>query len=134
MQRRKYGSGSITKKGYVRIKIYGRIYQAHRLVWMYSFGVWPKDQIDHINQIKFDNRICNLRESNSSLNQQNKGLQINNSSGFKGVYWTKSASKWRAIITFNSLDIHLGYFTNLNDAIAARKQAEEQYHTHRVKV
>jgi hypothetical protein len=124
-------AGCLHQKGYVRISVKCIKYEAHRLAWLYMYGVWPKDQIDHINQIKSDNRITNLRESNSSLNQQNTNLRADNTSGYKGVSWRKGINKWVVCIYLNNTKIHLGYFDNLDDAIAARKQAEEQLHTHR---
>ena len=52
----------------------------------------------------------------------------NNTSGVKGVMWEKSKSKWKAGIRVNYKQIHLGYFDNKEDAIAARLTAEKKYH------
>ena len=82
------------------------------------------------NIFKLDNRISNLREVTDSQNFQNVCLQANNTSGHKGVCW--SANRWRASIGINKKKIYLGTFINLADAIAARKQAEDQLHSHRV--
>ncbi len=116
-------------EGYKRIFLFKRQYYAHQLAWLYIHGVWPSSEIDHINIVKHDNRIINLRLVTRSQNIQNIGLQSNNSSGFKGVSWW--ANRWHAQITVNLKKIHLGAFINLDDAIAARKQAEEQLHSHR---
>ena len=123
--------GSINNRGYLTLIIKGKNYKCHRLAWFYIHGVWPKDQIDHINQIKNDNRIINLREVSNSENQQNTSFRKNNFSGYKGICWHKASNKWLAKITLNKKIFHLGIFTSLNDAIAARKHAEEQLHTHR---
>jgi hypothetical protein len=90
-------------------------------------GVWPEDQIDHINRDRADNRIENLREVTNKQNQQNRSTNSDNTSGHTGVSWYKPYSKWRAQIKHNHKVIHLGYFTNIEDAIAARKAAEKLY-------
>jgi hypothetical protein len=89
--------------------------------------LWPEDQIDHINRIRTDNRISNLREVSHKQNHQNRSKSSHNTSGHSGVSWYKQKSRWRAQITHNQKDIHLGLFTNLEDAIAARKAAEKLY-------
>ena len=62
-----------TTKGYIRVRIKRTEYYAHRLAWLYVYGEWPKDQIDHINRDKSDNRITNLRDVTCSENNRNKG-------------------------------------------------------------
>ncbi len=113
--------------GYLRITVQSRKYKAHRLAWLHFHGVWPKDQLDHINRNRADNRIANLREVTNKQNMQNAGKYSHNTSGHPGVYWDKKRSKWRATIRHNQKLIHLGYFSILEDAIAARKAAEKLY-------
>ena len=113
--------------GYLNIMVCSRKYQAHRLAWLHTHGVWPKDQIDHINRIRTDNRIANLREVSHKQNQQNKSKRHDNTSGHPGVYWNKQNSKWQAKIAHNYKDIHLGYFATLEEALSARKAAEKLY-------
>ena len=113
--------------GYLRIKLQSRRYKAHRLAWLHFHGVWPKDQLDHINRNRSDNRIANLREATNKQNQQNTGKRSDNKSGHPGVSWYKPYSKWRAQIMHNQKQIHLGYFSILEEAIAARKAAEKLY-------
>jgi len=117
--------------GYVYICINKKDYLAHRLAWFYMFDVWPSGQLDHINRVRHDNQIANLREVTDSQNSQNTKIRVNNTSGVKGIYWDSSAEGWRAQITVNHITHSLGRFKNLNEAIIARKQAEEQLHTHR---
>lgn len=83
--------------------------------------------IDHINNKKHDNRKVNLREVTDSQNQMNQGVQRNNTSGVTGVYWDKESNRWYAVITVNKNSIFLGYFDNFEDAVMARKEAEEKY-------
>lgn len=120
-------TGSLDGNGYLLISILSRKHQAHRLAWLYVYGNWPEDQIDHINRIRADNRICNLRGVTHKQNGQNASKRSDNKSGHTGVSWYKCVSKWRAHIRHNQKDIHLGYFTDLEDAIAARKAAEKFY-------
>ncbi len=113
--------------GYLRIMVCSRSYLAHRLAWLHTHGVWPKEQLDHINRIRTDNRFSNLREVTNKQNGQNRSKSSTNTSGHPGVSWHKRYSKWVAKITHNQKRIHLGYFENLEDAVAARKAAEKLY-------
>ena len=123
-------TGCLNGDGYLLISIQSRLYQAHRLAWLYMHGVWPNDQIDHINRIRTDNRISNLRDVSHKQNHQNRSKPSHNTSGHTGVSWNKQNSKWRANIKHNQKPINLGYFTNLEEAIAARKAGELRYWGH----
>jgi hypothetical protein len=120
-------AGSLDGGGYLQIRVQSQRYRAHRLAWLYVYGAWPKDQLDHINRIRTDNRISNLREVSHKQNHQNRSKSSHNTSGHSGVIWKKQNSKWNSQIVHNQKHIHLGYFTNLEDAIAARKAAEKLY-------
>jgi len=113
--------------GYVRIGINGKNYSAHRLAWAYMYGEMPIGDIDHINQVKSDNRIENLRIATNSENQRNAKRSVLNRSGFTGVSWNKNAKKWRSSIMSLGNAIHLGSFSKLSDAVEARVKAERQY-------
>ena len=113
--------------GYTQIYLQGRPYLAHRLAWLHYYGTWPKAQIDHINRDRADSRISNLRDVTHKQNQQNLSKSCNNTSGFAGVHWVKRDSRWKAQITYNYRHIHLGYFTEIAAAIAARKAGELKY-------
>ena len=113
--------------GYLQIKLQSRKYKAHRLAWLYVYGSWPKDQLDHINRNRSDNRISNLREATNKQNNQNRSKSSNNTSGHPGVSWHKRDSKWQATIKHNQKQTHLGYFSTLEEAISARKAAEKLY-------
>ena len=124
---KKKAAGTLLHSGYLGICIGPKRWQAHRIAWALHHGHWPKDQVDHINGIKTDNRICNLREATNSQNGKNLGLSKANTSGCKGVYFDIQTGKWRALIKVNFKSIHLGRFAQKQDAINARKQAEEKY-------
>lgn len=83
--------------------------------------------VDHINHNTLDNRKCNLRICSNQENICNSKLSKTNKSGIKGVYWDTDRNKWHAQISINNKTKYLGRFTNMEDAIKARKDAEELY-------
>jgi len=117
-------------RGYTIIKINNKQHCAHRLVWLHVYGVWPEDQIDHINHDRSDNRMANLREVTRKENSKNRVLNINSKSGICGVNWVNRENKWRARIKSDKKDVYLGYFTDKFEAICARKSAEIKYGFH----
>jgi hypothetical protein len=129
------GKGKIKKKpagtklhsGYIGVLIEGRRYQAHRLAWALHTGSWPTDQIDHINGVKTDNRISNLREATNAQNGKNLSLSSVNTSGVAGVCFDKETNKWRAGIKVNHKQICLGRYKTFAEAVCARKLAEIKY-------
>ncbi len=120
-------AGDITPDGYIRIRVKGRRYSAHRLAFIYMKGAFPDDQVDHINQIKNDNAWENLRACTQSQNQGNAGTRRDNTSGYKGVSWHKRRNKWMAAMKVEGKSIHLGYFEDLNEAARAYNQAALKY-------
>lgn len=133
---RSYGGGrsagdvaGTNKDGYISICLDGVRYRAHRLVWYIVTGDWlpAKQDIDHINGNRGDNRFSNLRLTTRSQNNMNLPLRVDNISGYRGVTWRKDTKKWHARITVNSKITILGDFIDLEDARAARAKAEELY-------
>ena len=114
-------AGSTTRYGYIRVSINRIAYKAHRLAWFYTYGEWPKEQIDHINGIKTDNRIDNLRDVTHSINQQNK--QIHRNGGLIGAHYHKSSNKWVSKINIKSKRINLVSFNTELEAHEAYKAA-----------
>lgn len=103
-----------------------RLY-AHRVVWAIYYGKWPNNNIDHINGVKTDNRINNLRALSQKKNTQNACISINNTTGVNGVYWHKRTKKWLAKVVVDYKGIHLGYFDTIEEAAKARQEANEKY-------
>ncbi len=123
-------AGGVTSSGYRYISVYGRQYAAHRLAWLYTHGDWPLGEIDHINGVKTDNRISNLRDCSTSENQQNRRrAQSNNlSSGLLGVTFHKQVNRWSANISLKGKHNHLGLFDNPEKAHVAYIKAKADFH------
>lgn len=121
-------AGSLHRQGYRRISLGGYDIPAHRIAFALFHGRWPTDLIDHINGIKADNRIENLREASHSGNNQNRPTPRNNTSGVKGVCWRRSLKKWRAEVYRDKIRYCLGHFINKQDAIKAVTKARERIH------
>jgi hypothetical protein len=88
----------------------------HRFIWLLMTGQMPPKDIDHINGVKSDNRWCNLRAATRSQNRANMGIQGNNTSGHRGVYWSSARGKWVAMIGFKGRRRTLGRFEDLESA------------------
>jgi len=110
--------------GYVDIGVNGRVYLAHRIVWLLKTGEWPNGQIDHVDGDRSNNRLENLRDVNNRINGMNSTIRSDNTSGSVGVIWNRSRNRWHAQISDENGRKHLGNFVNIHDAIAARKAAE----------
>jgi len=124
----KLAGGSCTVNGnytYKNIKIFGKTYSQHRLVWFWIYGEWPEQSVDHVNKISSDNRGSNLRDVPHGVNMRNKRDYKSNTSGIKGVALLRGL--WRARINVNGKEKHLGVFTDKFEAICARKSAEILY-------
>lgn len=96
-------NGFVDNNGYLKFRFYygrGKSFdiKAHRIAWFLYHKCWPV-QIDHINRDKTDNRICNIRDVNSAVNNFNRDTNPNNTSGHTGVYWLKCSKKWLASIS-----------------------------------
>lgn len=99
----------------------------HRLVWLYVYGHFPPDDIDHINGDRTDNRINNLRLATRSQNNMNARKRTVNKSGFKGVSWHSGAHKWRATIMLDRHQTHLGFYDAPELAHAAYVAAAQKH-------
>lgn len=120
-------AGSLRKDGYLEVEFRGVRVRVHRLVWFYVFGEWPQHDIDHINGVRDDNRICNLRDVTRSVNIQNQRAS-KGASGFLGVSWMKNDKRWQAKITVNGICKHIGLYLTAEDAHAAYLNAKRQLH------
>jgi len=105
--------GTPDKNGYLQVSFLLDKFQSHRLAWALHHGEWPPQQIDHINGIKYDNRLENLRLANNSQNMANR--KASGVSGIKGVKKERSG-KWSAIIRSNNKQTYLGNFLTSDEA------------------
>ena len=113
---------------YLSISLDGRCYRAHHLAWLWVHGRWPKDQLDHIDTDKLNNRIANLREACTAENQQNqRKAHRNNRSGLLGATLHRNKF-WRAQIAVNGKAKHLGYFDTPEAAHEAYVSAKRAMH------
>jgi hypothetical protein len=123
-------AGGIDKSlGYIVISVENARYRAHRLAWFYVYGVWPVHGVDHINGIRNDNRLSNLREANKSQNGQNvHKCRSSSSSGVLGVTQIKKTGRWQATITIDGKVKYLGRFLTSEDARTAYLSAKARLH------
>lgn len=116
--------------GYCTGTLFGKTQKAHRVVWLLHYGSWPESELDHINGVRSDNRIENLRAVSHAENQRNMRRPSTNTSGVVGVCWAKREGKWKAQIKRAGKNIDVGYFASFDDAVAARKFAEAKLGFH----
>ena len=120
-------AGYLHHKGYMCVLYQNKSYSVHRIVWeMHNWPIPSNKEIDHADRNKANNKIENLRCCSRSQNCQNPSMRNNNTSGHTGVCWHKTRKKWSAYITINGKKRHLGWFNTLEEAIAARKKAEQE--------
>jgi len=116
-------------KGYLQTRYKKGFFLCNRLAYYIYHGVDPLEYtVDHRNGNTIDNRIKNLRLATYQQQQFNLGLSKKNKSGVTGVRWNKGSKRWVAYVSMNWKQIHLGHFTNKEDAIQARKEAEIKYY------
>ena len=116
------------RHGHLQIGLHCKNYMAHRVAWAHYYDEWPDSDLDHINGNPKDNRISNLRLASVSENLCNSKIRMDNTSGVKGVSWSKKSNKWYAYITKDQKMVSLGRYLDFNDAVAARVRGEERLH------
>jgi len=118
-------SGCLDGRGYWYVGINRKRYKRSRLAWLYVYGYFPENLIDHIDRDKSNDRIINLREASPSCNVRNCPVPSTNTSGIKGVCW--SENKWKASIRVNGKIKTLGRFLDKLTAAKIRYEAEIKY-------
>lgn len=121
--------GGVTSHGYINITIDGTHYYGHRLAWLFMTGEWPKDQIDHADGDKTNNRFANLREATTSDNMCNRGPTRRSKSGFRGVSYAgdKSRKRWIAVVRKGDR-LYIRAFMTKEEAIVMRQLAAQDIH------
>ena len=114
--------------GYLDVQVHGRSYPAHRIVMLMCYGFYGEGlDVDHINHVRNDNRLVNLRFVTRGENQRNQSLSSKNTSGVTGVHFAKANKKYVAQIQVDRKVMHLGMFDTLEEAAAARAEANLKF-------
>jgi len=122
-------SGSISKNGYILIRALNVLYYAHRLAWMYVYGSFPDKHIDHLNNVRTDNRIANLRNISRNGNNQNiRKAQKNNQTKLLGVSFSGKKKPYRARICVDGKQREIGTFLTAEEAHIAYMEEKKKYH------
>ena len=121
-------AGSRDSSGHIQILIDKHPYRAHRLAWLHVHGEWPKDQIDHINGVRTDNRLSNLRDVPHLINSQNKRATHNASGSMVGVRRRIRNGRWEARLTIAGKLTILGAYDTPDEARAAYVEAKRVHH------
>lgn len=115
-----------SESGYRLVRLNDRLWRGHQIAWAIAYGEWPVAQIDHINGVRWDNRLANLRQASHAQNVRNQPMRANNTTGFKGV--SRKRCKFRATITAGGKQINLGSYDSPERAFEAYKAAAFQLH------
>jgi hypothetical protein len=122
-------AGSIDpSSGYIKINVGHHNYYGHRLAWAFVRGEWPPKQIDHKNLDRGDNRFGNLRLATNAQNMRNAERRADNTSGIRGVSWSRRMEQWWAQIVVDGVHYNLGYYRDIEAARAARNAAVLRFH------
>lgn len=116
-KRDRYRTGAVLNKPY----------REHRLIYLYHYGYIPSI-LDHINGVRDDNRIENLREVTRVQNGQNRGQHRNNTSGHQGVSLHKPTNKWRVQLNIQGKNKHFGYFEDFELACLVSDEVKDKYY------
>jgi hypothetical protein len=132
-------AGRVDNEGYRRVMLKRRSYYAHRLAWLYVYGTFPSGEIDHIDRVRTNNRIANLRDVTRTENAQNTSPRnygpkriAHRCSKAAGAVWRKADRKWEANITINRKRHYLGRFATKEAAgIAYQAAAQAHFENHK---
>jgi len=113
-------------EGYLKIKIDGRLYSAHRIAWLHNYGEWPLDVIDHIDGNGLNNRIANLRDCSRAQNKANSRIYKNNKHGLKGVVYNKRRDGFYSTVQCNNKRIRTSIRSTPEEAHADYVEASER--------
>jgi hypothetical protein len=115
---------TLSNKGYFVGSFDNRMFSAHRVAWAIHYGEWPTEEIDHINRVRTDNRIANLRDVDRSVNSLNRAPSQTSRRGLPfGVCWKNS--KYYTYLSMNGERVYLGCFTELSEATEIVEKAKE---------
>lgn len=114
-------AGCLDPNGYVKLSVSGVPTYGHIVAWLCVYGYLPTGELDHINGVRSDNRITNLREADRALNQKNTKRSIRNTTGHVGVSFASALGRYKAVTTVHGKQIFHGYFDSAEEAADARQ-------------
>lgn len=120
----------VSPNGYISVRYRGLNTVVHRVIWLISYGEWPKGEIDHIDHVKTNNRLVNLREVSHAENSRNQSIGSTNNSGVVGVAFRRDTERWVARIRHEQKSISLGSYRTKDEAVEARRAAERRLGFH----
>ena len=120
-------AGGFNDEGYINICMRGILYRAHVIAWFYMTAEYPTTDIDHVDGDRKNNCFSNLRLASRSQNISNSKKSVNNTSGYKGVCFSKRDGKFVAQIKCNKKRYHLGYYNNPEEAHTAYCEAAKKF-------
>jgi hypothetical protein len=115
--------GAVIPNGYLQTYVNGKMFMVHRIVWAMHYGSWPEHHIDHVNHVRGDNRVSNLRDVTATGNARNASLYSTNTSGVTGV--CKYRGGWVAFSRRGDVHVRIGYSTSFDKAVEMRKEYEK---------
>jgi len=118
-------AGGLGSDGYWRIRTNNKLYRRARLAFLYMEGYFPEHQVDHWNRVRIDDRWVNLRHATHACNMQNRGVQVNNTSGVTGIRWRKKGKKWRV----RYRGIYYGSYQDFTQAFFVNKTVRAKFLT-----
>lgn len=118
---------TISNRGYLTLKLFGKTYQAHRVAWLIMFGEWPIT-IDHINRQRTDNRLVNLRNATQQQNMCNVPRKRTNTSGVRGVSWHSQSNKWQVEVKADGKRYYLGSYRDIELAELVASEGRLKLH------
>lgn len=121
-------AGTLTKLGYIRVMYGQQSHMAHCIAWTIVHGEWPTTDLDHIDRVRDNNRLSNLRVAGKIKNAWNRRISKVNTSGATGVRLRKQRGKWQASVRMAGNTIYLGHFDSVNAAAEARRVAVQRLH------
>lgn len=116
------------KDKYRQLKVDGKAYLEHRVIWLYHHGHWPDKDLDHINGVRDDNRICNLRLATRAENNRNTCIRSTNRSGVKNVCYDTESRKWLVSLRIAGRQAKIGRFHDLELAALVATEYRDRAH------
>lgn len=121
-------AGHLDNTGYIRIRVFDKLWQAHVLAWLYVTGSLPSGPLDHVDRVRTNNAFSNLRIASAQTQSHNTGLRVDNKAGVKGVAFDKFTGRWKAHFTADGFTKTIGRFGTLEEATRAREEYAREWH------